>query len=446
MEIEFEPLNALVTSAQVIVPIIMLAWPLPRREPKVRVTILAVLLYLVWTTVLGFLAPHTDEANQMVFSTVLYACALVFSGAIVMLLFQTSPWAAIFCATAGYTLQNLAGDVGGLVNVLIPQIGTLPIAQFFFMVVPYVVTYLLAYPLFIKRIEREGLELMRPQPMLAMMVAVILGVIAYDVVIKQIQETDIETWMYVVVRLSHMALCVMVLVLEYEMLYARHLSHEVTALTQTMAAEQEQYQVSKETIDAINIKCHDIRHQIRQLGEQSGSVDPAVLDDIEREVDVYDAAVRTGFEPLDVILTEKSLLCEGEGITLTCMADGPCLSFMAAADVYSLMGNALDNAIEAVRGVEDPERRSVSVLIRRSGGMALIHVENYFEGERTFKDGLPQTTKADKDSHGYGTRSMRLVCQRYGGTLHMRTEGDVFHLNAALPIPQTKAEPAPQPA
>ncbi len=69
-------------------------------------------------------------------------------------------------------------------------------------------------------------------------------------------------------------------------------------------------------------------------------VDPAALADVAREVDVYDAAVHTGNEALDTILTEKSLVCQREGITLTCVADGSALDFMAPADIYALFGNA----------------------------------------------------------------------------------------------------------
>lgn len=51
------------------------------------------------------------------------------------------------------------------------------------------------------------------------------------------------------------------------------------------------------------------------------------------------------------------------GIILNCMADGACLDFMDAVDIYTIFGNALDNAIESVSKLEDPEQRMISVMV-----------------------------------------------------------------------------------
>ena len=200
-----------------------------------------------------------------------------------------------------------------------------------------------------------------------------------------------------------------------------------------LATERRQYELSRENIEAINIKCHDIRHQIRQL--EGRAADPKVLEDIAQQVDVYDSLIRTGNDALDVILSEKGLVCERERIDLRCIADGSALSFMAPTDIYALFGNALDNAIEASRKIERPDERSVALTVREAAGMASIHVENRFVGEvRTGADGLPQTSKDDALNHGFGTRSMRLIAQRYGGTMVTRAADGVFHLNVSLPL------------
>jgi sensor histidine kinase regulating citrate/malate metabolism len=64
-------------------------------------------------------------------------------------------------------------------------------------------------------------------------------------------------------------------------------------------------------------------------------------------------------DTLDIIITEKCLLCEKENITLTCIADGEKISFISVTDLYSLLGNAIDNAIEAVLQFEDQDKRSI---------------------------------------------------------------------------------------
>ena len=65
-----------------------------------------------------------------------------------------------------------------------------------------------------------------------------------------------------------------------------------------------------------------------------------------------------------------------------------------------------------------------------------IHVENYFDGQVSFGgEGLPQTRKADEANHGFGVRSMQMIAEGLGGSLACKVQGDVFHLDALLPVP-----------
>ena len=61
--------------------------------------------------------------------------------------------------------------------------------------------------------------------------------------------------------------------------------------------------------------------------------------------------------------------------------------------------------------------------------MLFIQSDNYYAGELSFKDGLPQTTKEDSNWHGFGLRSIKLIVQKYGGELTTYVEDDIFHLS-----------------
>lgn len=235
-------------------------------------------------------------------------------------------------------------------------------------------------------------------------------------------------------NLTHLATCLLVLFMQYEMLFNKRLQLDQMAIQRMAQDQMRHYRMSRDSIEAINMRCHDIRHQIQSIGT-SQRIDHEALERLSREVDVYDSAVRTGNDALDVILTEKSLICAHNGVTLSCIADGACIAFISSQDLYSLFGNALDNAIEAVREIPDHDRRDIGLVVKRSGDMASIHVENYYSGALDFCDGLPRTTKRDTAMHGYGMKSMRSIVSRYGGTLTCRAERAVFHLNALIPIP-----------
>lgn len=121
------------------------------------------------------------------------------------------------------------------------------------------------------------------------------------------------------------------------------------------SSEEKQYNILKENIDYINIKCHDLKHQIRHFGDKCSLPEESVSE-MMKKISVYDTSLKTGNEALDILLMEKSLTCLNKGIKLTTMADGKAISFMEETEIYSLLGNALDNAIESLEKVKEEEK------------------------------------------------------------------------------------------
>lgn len=218
--------------------------------------------------------------------------------------------------------------------------------------------------------------------------------------------------------------CVIVFLLAFKTVEERELSREVEYLKHAIRQSERQYRISKDTIDIINIKCHDIRYKLGMLASEV-----PVLEDISKDISIYDSRIETGSPLLNVLLTEKSLFCEQNNIKMTCMIDGGKLDFIEEGDLYCLFGNLIDNALDAVKKIAEPEKRIVNLVVKAKDGLLLVQEENYYEGELLFEDGLPVTTKGDKDHHGFGMRSLRLIARKYGGELSAFVRGDVFHLN-----------------
>ncbi len=361
----------------------------------------------------------------------------------VMFLFEAGPWTALFCCTAGYAVQNFASGLLELLWTLQVGTGVELTAQMDMGRIPMnalcsLAVYVPFYLLVVRRLSRRGLEEIHEPGLLVVMVVVALGIIGFDIVIKTLTRSEgIPVYMVVALRCVHGLLCCMTYALEYELLVSRHLREEAATTERVLAERERQYETSRQNIEAINIKCHDIRHQIRHLREGgAGALDAAALADIAREIDVYDCSVRTQNDALDTILTEKRLVCAREGITLSVVADGAALNFMSAAEIYSFFGNALDNAIEAAEKIADEDLRSISVVVRQAAGVVSIHIENRFAANAApvaGADGLLATSKGDAANHGFGVRSMRLTAERYGGTLATLVQGDTFHVNAMIP-------------
>ena len=219
------------------------------------------------------------------------------------------------------------------------------------------------------------------------------------------------------------------------------LEEELKTFRQMWRMQQEHYELSKENIRLINVKCHDIRKHITSLYAQEAGRRPGdgFVREVERSIRIYDLISNTGNEALDVILTEKSLFCEENHIRMTCMADGKCLRFMEEVDLYSLFGNILDNAIESVQRIEDTQKRVINLDVRASEMFLRIQEDNYFGGQLQFEDGLPVTTKGDRDNHGFGMKSIRLIVDKYGGEMKIEEQDGVFSLNILMPIQSAAA-------
>ena len=94
-----------------------------------------------------------------------------------------------------------------------------------------------------------------------------------------------------------------------------------------------------------------------------------------------------------------------------------------------MLGNALDNAIEAVKKVNDQNKKTISMTIEERGDMVFISLRNYLVGSLLMVDGLPQTSKKEeKGFHGYGVKSIRQIAMKYGGDITISQNDDIFTL------------------
>lgn len=211
---------------------------------------------------------------------------------------------------------------------------------------------------------------------------------------------------------------------------------ERDALQNVLQAQYAQYRSAQDSIDLINKKYHDLKHQIAVLRSETSEEKAHYLDAMEQEIRSYEAQNKTGNEVLDTILTSKSLYCQQHDITLTCVADGAALDFMDTMDLCSLFGNALDNAIESVEKLPDSEQRLIHLVVARQKGFLWIRVENTYDGAFQADGTLPKTTKTDARYHGYGLKSIYDTAEKYGGTAEITTQENQFTLKVLFPIKQ----------
>lgn len=112
--------------------------------------------------------------------------------------------------------------------------------------------------------------------------------------------------------------------------------------------------------------------------------------------------------------------------------DAEAFSFIEPIDIYSIFGNALDNAIRSVSDA-DEDKRIISLKAFTQNRMLFINIENYCDKEIEFRDGLP-VTHGDTKYHGYGTRSLDFIVKKYGGHMRMSLKDNMFFVGIVIPV------------
>ncbi len=94
----------------------------------------------------------------------------------------------------------------------------------------------------------------------------------------------------------------------------------------------------------------------------------------------------------------------------------------------------LDNAIESVKLVINPDKRIINLAVFKEGDFLVIRLENYYEHKLKFQDGRFLTTKGDKDIRGFGIKSITSTVEKYQGTFKILTPNNWFKSVILLPI------------
>ena len=212
---------------------------------------------------------------------------------------------------------------------------------------------------------------------------------------------------------------------------------ELEAVQNVLQNQYVQYKQSRESIELINYKYHDLKHQIAVLrSEEDPKKREEFLNRMEEEIRQYEAQNKTGNKVLDTVLTTKSLYCAKHGITFTCVADGTLLDFMDVMDICSIFGNALDNAIECEVKIPEKEKRLIHVTVSKQKQFLILRFENYCEETLQYQEGTPVTTKKEKEFHGYGLKSIQYTVNKYEGAVSVNLEDNWFELKVLIPIMQ----------
>lgn len=214
----------------------------------------------------------------------------------------------------------------------------------------------------------------------------------------------------------------------------KDLEQEKATLEKLIELQAHENEIYRESREILNIRTHDMKHQLDVLASIDNREDfIAYLEEIKKNVNVYDAYAKTGNNIVDIVLTQKSLICTSKNIRFTYIVDGEALKMFSNNDIASLLGNILDNAIEASEQEVD-EYRLIKLNVFKTDKFLVISESNYTRNKPVFLDNLPKTSKKDEDVHGYGLKSIKYISNKYNGEMNIDFSNDTFRIELVFPL------------
>ena len=339
----------------------------------------------------------------------------------------------LFVGSSGYAVEHIAFDIGKIIQYMInwqPEKMGVVADNLIFRILIYIFVAAVAYKLIVEPNKDKGEFKQGDYRTVKVTMITVLATIVLSIFYSNMIDSSQRNFLSEVVCPCYSTIaCLLLIVMEYFFFRENRLERENETMEKLLQMAGSQQKSSKEAINIINIKCHDLKHQMKALSTISDESERLVyISEMQKAISIYDATYHTGCEALDYILREKTLLADEYKVTFSCMVDGSVMNFIRPADIYALIGNALDNAIESVQN-ERTEERIISLNIRKHNDMIIIHLENRCSRRITFLDGLPVTDKTDKNLHGIGTQSIRYIVQKYGGEFRFGNEDGMFTLD-----------------
>jgi|GEM_PF-524691 len=349
------------------------------------------------------------------------------------LLYDDGLFQPVFSAVAAWGLQHFSWNLLAIVYDLIPAVSSLSDIALHSL---YVAVYFLVYSLFYLLVRKAKLHItFEKNQVFSFLVAAIV------LLVTAILSQFVRPWT-IVIRIYSLLLSSLALVIQfgYPLLDSMHrkqkeLEEEKRTLERMIQLQAQQETLSKETMDAMSRKFHDLKNQLLVLENGKGSLDPNSVEELKKELDTYQSFYHTGNDTLDILLTQKALLAQSKGIRISYIVEGKAFSFLSENDLVSLFGNLLDNAIEAT-SKEKEENRLVKLWAVKRNGLVMVKEENPASLPLSFKDGLPVSTKEDPLFHGYGMKSLSYLVGKYHGEMNVKQEDGWFFVSMVLPAPE----------
>ncbi len=305
----------------------------------------------------------------------------------------------------------------------------------FFAVITSLVIKLFVFDIILKAMRHNGLKLGKREWGLILSVFCIAFVI---IALVQTVATNIESDLYVILLFVAELLSGAIVVVCFYMTIALNKAQRNSEELRTLARQNEYRQQYAQNIKKQYNEIRRIRHDMKQ----SNSVVMALLSEAKtdeamkymkktaREISEFDIVIDVGNDFVNAILNTKIAEAKRLKIGILCSVDKE-IAAVDEVDLCNLLGNMIDNAIEACAKQISGER-FIEVKIQTFPHQFLIGVANTVGRNVMDENSELLTTKDDAENHGFGIQSIRAIAKKYDGTVQFSQENGSFHCDVVL--------------
>lgn len=210
--------------------------------------------------------------------------------------------------------------------------------------------------------------------------------------------------------------------------------HEKQILIEQSEHTNKMYRSLYEEREKQKAKSHDYLNHLNvmlKMAEEGNREEEIayIREQIGNEIDSIDM-IDTGNAIINAVLNIKYQEAKKKGIVFPLVADNLSNLSISDSDLVTILTNILDNAIEAVSGIND--KKIVMKIVRNKESLC-IDASNPFVGGRDI-DKPRYTTKEDSLNHGYGIANIRRVVQSNDGDCFIEMRDGIFHMTILLPL------------
>lgn len=204
-------------------------------------------------------------------------------------------------------------------------------------------------------------------------------------------------------------------------------------MNQRLLEQQNKYYVKqlemvKTTLHNTKILRHDLKNKLSPIYELAANgKNEELLQQLSELANIYSKGkeyVHSGNTAIDSIINYKLYEAEKDNIGVSCDIAIPSDLDVSSFDIAVILGNLIDNAVEAIKRIES--NRWFDVKIKYTKGRLIIITENSYDGTVIEEEGVIISRKKDTQNHGLGLKSIKATVEKYRGIIDVNYTDNKF--------------------